>query len=264
MADGGGSDRVGSQVLESQFVSEVTTNASSALLSRIRRRVRRLIGNISRIPIGSVRWGDLRNQQPICSNFGFSRGKPVDRHYIGSFIADHANDVSGRVLEIKDSGYTQRFGGARVERSDVLDINPANPDATIIADLNDATALESGIYDCVIFTQTLQYFFEPAKALRHLHRSLKPGGVLLLTVPGITPLRSRDTWYWNFTDRAVQCLLGELFAPSDISVRSCGNLVSATAFLQGLSAAELKDSELASCDPVYQLLIVARAVKAKR
>ncbi len=243
----------------------MTAGSSSVLLRRIKGRVRRIVRNVSSIPVGSVRWGDLRRQEPICANFGYSRGSPIDRHYIESFVAGHAADVSGRVLEIKDAGYTRRFGGSRVERSEVLDINPDNPAATIIADLNDPEALESAAYDCVIVTQTLQYLFEPAVAIRHLHRSLKPNGVMLLTVPGITPLRECGAaWYWNFTDAAVERLLSEAFGPSAISVRSCGNLATVTAFLHGLSAEELREWELAPRDPAYQLLIVARAVKARQ
>jgi SAM-dependent methyltransferase len=249
--------------LSSKFVSIVKNSASYPLLPKLKRLVRPLIRRDKRIPVGSVRWGDFRRRQPICSNFGYSRGSPVDRHYIESFIASHADDISGRVLEIKDPGYTRRFGSSRVERSDVLDFNPSNRAATIIADLNVATALEAAAYDCVILTQTLQYLFEPGKVIGNLHRSLKPGGVLLMTVPGITPVReSGATWYWNFTDAGVERLLSGHFAPSAFSVRSCGNLASVTAFLHGLSAEELKDSELAQCDPAYQLLIVARAVKA--
>jgi SAM-dependent methyltransferase len=233
------------------------------LLSRIKRRVRSLIKHDSWIPINSVRWGDFRRQDPICSRFGYSRGLPVDRHYIEEFLASHAGDVAGRVLEIKDPGYTRRFGGSRVTQSDVLDFNPANSAATIVADLNDADALTSAAYDCIILTQTLQYLFEPAKVIGNLHRSLKPGGVLLMTVPGITPVRdSGAVWYWNFTDAAVEQLLRDHFASSELGVRTFGNLASVTAFLHGLSAGELKESELAPCDPAYQVVIVARAVKA--
>jgi len=234
----------------------------SRVLDRISRRLRRVVDRLSRVPVGAVRWGDLRNLQPICSQFGFTRGKPVDRHYIECFIAGHATDISGRVLEIKDAGYTREFGGSRVKQSDVLDIRPDNPAATIIADLNDPRALKSGAFDCVIFTQTLQLIFEPAKVVRHLHRSLRPGGVLLLTVPGITPVRSRDTWYWSFTELAVRGLLEEVFEPSQIAFQSFGNVVSATAFLQGLAASELTDEELAYYDPAYPMLIGTRAVKA--
>jgi SAM-dependent methyltransferase len=237
----------------------------SVLVSRLKRLVRPLVRRDWRIPVGSVHWGDFRRRQPICPNFGSSRGSPVDRHYIEAFIAEHAGDVAGRVLEIKDAGYTRRFGGDRVTRSDVLDIDAANPQATIIGDLNDDGVLEGGVYDCMIVTQTLQYLFDPAGALRNLHSALKPGGVLLLTVPGITPVRECGAdWYWNFTDKSVERLLGEAFTPAATAVRTCGNVASATAFLQGLSAGELEDSELAVHDPAYQLLIVARAVKAGR
>ena len=125
--------RGGSRALSSKFALSVKALLSSTLASRIKRRVRRVIRNDQWIPVGSVRWGDFRRQQPICANFGYSRGSPVDRHYIESFIASHSEDVSGRVLEIKDAGYTRRFGGSRVERSDVLDINTANPAATASA-----------------------------------------------------------------------------------------------------------------------------------
>ena len=249
--------------MNASFVSSLRARTSSPLLSRIKRRVRSLLRRDSWIPINSVRWGDFRNTQPICQNFGFSRGQPIDRYYIESFLAAHAGDISGRVLEIKDDGYTRRFGGSRVTRSDVLDYDAGNKAATIHADLNDPNALEKGVYDCAIVTQTLQYLIEPGKVLRQLHDSLRPGGVLLLTVPAITAMRGRDPWYWNYTDRGVERLFGEVFMPSNVSVQSYGNLVSAIALLEGLSAAELKESELNLRDPAYQALIVARAVRAK-
>jgi SAM-dependent methyltransferase len=249
--------------LNASFGSSLRAKTSSPLLSRIKRRVRSLIKRDSWIPINSVRWGDFRNPQPICQNFGFSRGKPIDRYYIESFLAEHAEDVSGRVLEIKDGSYTRRFGGSRVDQSDVLDYDADNKAATIHADLNDPEALESGVYDCAIVTQTLQYLIEPGKVVRHLHDSLRPGGVLLLTVPAITAMRGRDPWYWNYTALGVETLLGKVFKSSNVSVRSLGNLVSSIALLEGISAGELKEDELDFRDPAYQALIVARAVRGK-
>jgi hypothetical protein len=238
--------------------------SSSPWLSRIKRRVRSLIKRDSRIPINSVRWGDFRRPQPVCANFGFSRGQPIDRYYIESFLGAHAEDVRGRVLEIKDDSYTRRFGGSRVERIDVLDYDTGNNAATIHADLNDPKALEKGVYDCAIVTQTLQYFIEPGKVFRQLHDSLKRGGVLLLTVPAITAMRGRDPWYWNYTALGVETLLGKVFERGDIMVQSYGNLMSSIALLEGLSSAELTRDELDIRDPAYQALIVARAVRAKR
>lgn len=45
-------------------------------------------------------------------------------------------------------------------------------------------------------------------------------------------------------------------------VEAVGNVLTATAFLRGLAAEELDAEALAYVDPVYELLVLARAVKA--
>ena len=86
-------------------------------------------------PVGFVRFGSLRRTSPISREYGFDRGQPIDRHYIETFLARHAGDVAGRVLEIKDDAYTRRFGGARVAHSDVLCLEGDAPQATLVGDL---------------------------------------------------------------------------------------------------------------------------------
>src|ERR1022692_2553351 len=75
---------------------------------------------------GRVRLGELRRLEPVSSTFGFDRGTPIDRHYIERFLGRHAADIGGRVLEFGDARYTRRFGGHRVERSDVLHVTEGN------------------------------------------------------------------------------------------------------------------------------------------
>src|SRR5215207_4325101 len=75
--------------------------------------------------------GSLRNTKPVSSGWGFDRGRPVDRYYIDSFLEGHRKDVHGRVLEILNSDYTRRFGTG-IERADILDIDQANLQATVI------------------------------------------------------------------------------------------------------------------------------------
>jgi SAM-dependent methyltransferase len=231
-------------------------------LRRLRGQLRRLIGSPAAVPVGAVRWGELRRTTPISQRYGFDRGTPVDRHYIEDFLSTWSADIKGHVLEVKNSDYTKAFGGSRVSKSDVLDVDAANPQATIIADLNAANELPGDAFDCIIFTQTLQYIYRLDCALRDLHRSLKPGGVLLMTVPGIAPSSPRENRYWCFTDLSVQRLLGEQFQATNIQVFTYGSLLSATAFLYGLSAEELRPNELAARDAEYQLIIAARATKA--
>jgi SAM-dependent methyltransferase len=201
---------------------------------------------------------------PIGEWFGFERGLPIDRYYIERFLAEHANDIRGRVLEIGDPTYTRRFGGDRVITSDVLHVADGNPVATFVGDLTCAGHIPSDTFDCVIVTQTLNLIYDIRSALTTLYRILKPNGVLLLTVPGISQISSDQwgkSWYWSFTALSVRRLFEEVFPRGNVAVQVQGNVLAATAFLQGLATSELKPEELNLRDACYELLITARASK---
>jgi len=188
----------------------------------------------------------------------------VDRYYIEAFLAHHRTDVRGRVLEVGDDGYTRQFGGGRVDVADVLHVSDANPRATIVDDLASGTRIPSDAFDCVILTQTLHLVYDVQGAVRTLHRILKPGGVLLLTVPGITPLDSGEwnaTWYWSFTPASIRRLFGEVFTSTLLEVVSFGNVLAACGFLHGLAMEELSEPELNVYDPLYPVVVGLRAVK---
>jgi SAM-dependent methyltransferase len=214
---------------------------------------------------GSVDFGDLRRTSPFCADFGFSRGQAVDRIYIEQFLSDRSSDIRGNVLEILDDSYTRRFGSADVLRRDVLDIDPANKNATLIADLTSAPHVAEEQFDTIIITQTLQLIFDVPAALSTLHRLLRPGGVLLVTVPGISSIGSRRechrSWCWSFTDTALRRLLTAHFAEHEIATHTYGNVLAATGFLQGLAAEEFSREELSVVDSDYPVIVAARAVK---
>jgi SAM-dependent methyltransferase len=224
----------------------------------------RLRGTPFRIPVGRVGWGDLHRTDPLSRSFGYDRGTPIDRYYIEGFLARHAADVRGRVLEVKDAGYTRRFGGDRVRRSDVLDIDAGNAEATIVADLAGDDRIPSSAFDCIILTQVLQLIYDVPGALRTAHRALRPGGVLLLTVPGITQTAYRQlghTWFWAFTEASVRRMLAEAFPGAISAVEMHGNVLAAVALLQGLAVEEVRTAELDKRDPDYQVILAARVVK---
>ncbi|MCI0436260.1 MAG: class I SAM-dependent methyltransferase [Gemmatimonadetes bacterium] len=214
---------------------------------------------------GDVDFGGLRRLTPISRHWGFDRGLPVDRHYIESFLRRHAHDIRGSVLEAGDSAYTRRFGGRRVTESDVLHRTPGAEGATIIADLTSAEHVPSDRYDCIVLTQTLQFVYDVPAAMRTLHRILKPHGVLLLTVPGITQTTHdewRSSWYWSFTLIALARIAGEAFPPASFTVQSHGNVLAAIAFLHGIAASELHRDELRAHDPDYPVTLTLRARKS--
>jgi hypothetical protein len=72
------------------------------------------------------------------------------------------------------------------------------------------------------------------------------------------------TWCWAFTPYALERLLREACPGADVAVEAHGNVLAATAFLQGLAAHELTTEELDYRDPAYPLLVTARAVKPAR
>lgn len=56
--------------------------------------------------------------------------------------------------------------------------------------------------------------------------------------------------------------LAQTFPGGEIEVEAAGNVLAATAFLQGLAAEELNVAELAYADPIYEMVVMARAQKA--
>lgn len=228
------------------------------------RRLPQLVRAVVRRRPQRVRWGTLRRTTPLSRQFGYDRGTPVDRYYIEGFLGRHAADIRGRVLEVKDSGYTLRFGGTRVTQADVLDVDAGNQNATIVADLASGGGLPADAFDCIVLTQVLQFIYDFPAALDTVYRVLRPGGVLLLTVPGISQVAyselGRD-WHWAFTEASITRLLESRFAPARTVVEMHGNVLAATALLQGIAFEEVRTRELDVQDPDYQVILAARVVK---
>jgi SAM-dependent methyltransferase len=206
--------------------------------------------------------GTLRRVTPLSNDFGFDRGTPVDRYYIERFLKEHRSDIRGRVLEVRDSGYADRLGTG-VERCDVLDIDASLPGVTIVADLTTADAVPSDSFDCFILTQTLQYILDTHAALAQAHRMLRPGGVLLATVPVVCRLSPRDaaTDYWRFTTASCRSLFGSVFGSDRVEIQPLGNVLTEIAFLAGMAQEELSARHLGTDDESFPLIIAIRAVK---
>lgn len=225
--------------------------------------VRKLQKNFVPAP-GKVVLGDFNRTQPFSEQFGYDRGGPVDRYYIEKFLEKNAAAISGRVMEIGDNEYTLRFGGTNVLQSDILHIDESNTKATFIGDLSNAPHVPNNSFDCIVLTQTLHLIYEYKSAIETCYRILKPGGTLLMTVPGISHIAQDEWgkyWLWSFTDNAINRILSEVFPSDQIGVQTFGNVLVATAFLYGMGLPELNKEQLDTMDPHYQVIITACAVK---
>jgi SAM-dependent methyltransferase len=212
-------------------------------------------------------WSVLRTVRPHRRNFGLGRGECVDMFYVEKFLATYQEYIRGHVAEIEWDVYTYRYGGERVEHSDILDINERNKRRTITIDLTQTAAAPEDVFDCIICSQTLFEIYDYASAVRSLYKMLRPGGVLLVTVPGISQcVRGKalggagDDW-WRFTERSSRQLFAKVFGTENVIVHSYGNVLAATALLHGLVQEELTVAELEYHDPDYEVTIGVKATK---
>jgi SAM-dependent methyltransferase len=217
---------------------------------------------------GKVDFGSFGRLTPISPIFGIDRGFPIERYYIERFLDAHRHDVRGRCLELGDATYIKKFGDDRVTQIDVLHAVAGNPEATIVADLTRADGIPTATFDCIIFTQALQMIYDMHAALRHLHRILKPGGVLLLTSHGISKIGrrlGRDPWgeYWRITTQSSEHLFRETFPGAQVEVMTYGNVLTAMCALHGVVSDELGSTALEFNDPDFEVIVAVRAVKAR-
>lgn len=215
--------------------------------------------------VGKVDFGALRRTKPVSGEFGADRGIPIDRWYIEAFLWEHKGDIRGQVLEFEDDIYTRHYGGGRVTKSDVMNLDPGAPKATIVGDITKAEFIPSQTYDCVICTQVLFLVYDFRAAVAAMHRILRPGGALLMTVSGLAQICPNEgaAWHdlWRFTSLSLRKLLCEFFEDDKVQTRSYGNVLAATALLHGLCQQDVTPRELDEYDENYQIIVSGRAVK---
>ena len=209
-----------------------------------------------------VEWGGLRRTEPFSRNWGEERGLPVDRVYIERFVEQNADDIHGDVLEVERSLYTKRYGGDRVTSAHVLDVDPGNAKATMVGDLGSPDTLAPESLDCAVLTQVLQFVPAAQQAITNLYRALRPGGVLLLTVPCISHLEQSWDDLWRWTPLGLERFLdGALPAEAERELETHGNVLTSISFLFGLAAEDLSSADYEADDEMYPLVVCARIRK---
>jgi SAM-dependent methyltransferase len=203
--------------------------------------------------------------QPVSREFGADRGQPLDRYYIEHFLSTYQADITGDVLEVEESIYSRKFG-QQVRSFNTLHITEKVTPETIVADLSQPELLPQNRFDCFICTQTFHYIYDIDRGVEGTYRLLKPGGVLLATMPTVSQKSVSDDkpWkeYWRLTSDAAERAFGHIFGPEHVTVEAYGNVLVAVAFLLGFAAQDLPRRKRDVYDPHYQCLVAVRAQKA--
>jgi hypothetical protein len=214
--------------------------------------------------LGPVRFEDSQRNEPRSRLFGTERGTAIDRRYIERFLDARRSRVRGRVLEVAESRYGPRLGGPDA-RYEVLHVEAGHPGASVVGDLTRPETLPGERFDCFICTQTFNFVYDLPACVRGAAHLLRPGGVLLATVAGISQISryDMDRWgdYWRFTSASCQRLFATAFAT--VEVATFGNVLAAKALLDGLAVEDLPRPELLDrVDPDYQVVLGIEAIKS--
>lgn len=201
--------------------------------------------------------------EPLSDCYGYDRGTPADRPYIEAFLAAHSRAIRGAGAEIKDSTYLTRYGSSKLTSITIIDIDPANPAASLRADLGLPGALPPRAFDVIVLTQTLQLIGDPGAALANCATALRPGGTLLLTVPclgRISPSAAASD-RWRFTPRGTAGLFASW--PGTVEITAAGNLATCIAALTGAAREELPPDTDLTDDPRFPLVACAAATRSR-
>lgn len=197
--------------------------------------------------------------KPVSRRCGYERGTPIDRYYMEKFINTNQEYIFGRVMEVADLQYTQKFE-KHVRESLIMHVEGWGKN---VVQINLETGAGVTAYtdslDCFICTQTIQMIYDMGAAIHNIYRMLKKGGTALVTIAGIAALSLYDyyNWgeYWRVTPKSLRLLMEEVFDKNKIEIFSYGNVKTTIAFLYGLCMEDMKEADFAYDDEQFPMLI---------
>lgn len=114
---------------------------------------------------------------------------------------------AARVLDIPtgSGAFTKRLraAGYEVAASDIVSHPALPPDLFHQADMNEPLPFADASFDAVVSIEGIEHIQRPFDFIRECRRVLRPGGVLVLSTPNVSALRSR--WRWFLTGFHNKC-----------------------------------------------------------
>ncbi|MFC1495564.1 methyltransferase domain-containing protein [Thermodesulfobacteriota bacterium] len=182
----------------------------------------------------------------------------IARDYVNRFVSSCLKDIKGDVLEVGRSTYNAELVDHATSYT-CLDIGTF-PDVDIVANIQNMPQVPSNSYDSILCTQVLEHTKNPFRAVSELHRILRPGGKLFLTVPFLNKIHMEPHDYWRFTEFSVAHLLSS-FQRVDIS--KYGNTVNCVFYTLNIKTVDLSEEILQqeTCEDRFYIILGAVAKK---
>ncbi len=90
---------------------------------------------------------------------------------------------------------------------DGQDLFPRSDSVRYVCDLESMTPIKENQYDTALLIEVLEHLPHPWLALAEIYRILKPGGILVLSVPHLSRLHDEPHDYYRYTHYGLRCLL---------------------------------------------------------
>jgi SAM-dependent methyltransferase len=139
-------------------------------------------------PLTNPNWLVLRERRKIFDQ------------WLAQLSSNHLDvlDVGGRIQPYRS------LIANRLRRYVAVDLR-STPLVSIVARA-EQLPLRDSQFDLVICTQMLEYIADPSVVIDEIHRVLRPGGILLVSVPSACPMDSEQE-YWRFLPQGLRRLL---------------------------------------------------------
>ena len=143
----------------------------------------------------------------------FDRSSSFFREELAAFIA--SSNPHGKILEI---GAARRSNlKTRFHNVTTLDLEPP---ADVVGDAM-CLPFSDGSFDCVAGFETLEHVRDPVRAMREIHRALKPSGEFIGSAPFTHEIHGEEYGdYWRFTRQCWETILLKDFR--DVQVTAYG------------------------------------------
>jgi SAM-dependent methyltransferase len=209
-------------------------------------------------PFGTVELGDFSRAQPLCPDYGYSRGTPIDRFYLGQFVAEIRDLVLGATLEIGGRRTNKdRYGFGRVTEYVTMDIHK-HAQVDVIGDAHHSETHPPERFNSIVLFNVLEHCQEPWIVVNNLYRWLKVGGLAFCVVPNAQRVHGDPKDYWRILPDAFSSLFKRF---AIIKLKTYGNLLTVHSSLSGIAAEELTPESLEANNSDYPVMTCIVAQK---